>query len=166
MAKKNDAPVVGPSGKPVVAPFVPPPGGTPLLPPPSFAPPGSPAAAAAATARAPAIIDGPVLASAFELEDIYLKGSDIPTDKSQAEVKVLAFVSLPNSRSPLVAQIEETYGKKYLPLNKTNIKQIQLITQQDDLRCILGRTLVLVVYPVNNPQTKQMTRGIYVGGAR
>jgi len=160
LAKETETKVVSPTGK--ASPFVKqaeaPKPGTPAFP-------GSPAAAAAAQIGAgPRQITGPVFASSFQIEDVYLKGSDIPQGITQTKVKVLAFVQIPGSRSPLVAQIETVYGKSYLPLNKTNIKQIQTLIQQDDLSVIVGHTLHLTVYMVNNPSNNQMSRGLYVTG--
>jgi hypothetical protein len=171
--KKDETATVGPGGK-AVAPFVVPGAsasalavGAPAAAPPAFAPPGSPAAAAAAAAfpaGGPVPITGEVRADDFAMQ-LYLKGSDVPQGESQVRVRVQGFVKIAGSRSPLVAQIEPTFGKSYLPLNKTNIKQIAAITQNNDLRCIIGRILVLVVYPVPNPTTGQMARGLFVGGA-
>jgi hypothetical protein len=112
----------------------------------------------------PTPVTGAVNADDFGLTP-FLKGTDVPEEQSQIKVRVLGFVTIPGSRSPLVALIEPQFGKNYLPLNKINIQQISTITQQKDLRCIIGRDLVLTVYPVNNPSTMKMTRGLYVSGA-
>jgi hypothetical protein len=168
--KEETVTVVGPGG---VAPFVVP--GTsaatpaavqasPATAPPAFVPPGSPAAAAAFPSNVPQPITGEVRADDFAMQ-MYLKGSDVPANLTEVKVKVLGFVRIAGSRSPLIAQIEPTYGKSYLPLNKTNIKQIAAITQNNDLRCIIGRTLKLMTYPVNNPSSGQLARGLFVGGA-
>jgi hypothetical protein len=129
--------------------------------PPRFAQaPGNQPVSAAGSVRA---VTGPVSASEFGMQQ-YLKGSDVPKEEAQVRCKVKGFVQIPGSRSPLVAEIEPVYGKQYLPLNKTNIAQIAGITQIDDLSVIIGYVLVLTVYPVNNPSSGAMTRGLYVSG--
>jgi len=172
MPRKKNATVVGPGG---VTPFTVPAGTTTpaaaipvpatAVTPPAF--PGSPQAATAALfpSSVPQSITGEVNATDFAMQ-LYLKGSDVPQGTSDLEVKVIGFVRIQGSRSPLIAQIEPMYGKSYLPLNKTNIKQIAGITQNNDLRCIIGRFLKLTVYPVNNPSTGEMARGLFVSGAR
>lgn len=170
MAKKKDASAVAPFVSPGGAPasVVPP---APAAAPPSFLPAGSGAPppgfspfGGGPSAAVPQVITGEINANDYAMQ-LYLKGSDVPMEHSTFKVKVVAFVKIPNTRSPLVAQIEPMFGKQYLPLNKTNIKQIAGITQQTDLRCVIGRFLHLTVYPVNNPQSGQMSRGLYVSGA-
>jgi hypothetical protein len=113
----------------------------------------------------PQQITGEVKASDFGELYAYLKGSDLPLDHNNVEVTVTGFVKIPGSRSPLVATIVPVFGREYLPLNKININQIKVITGQEDLRCIIGRKLVLTIYPVNNPSTGTMARGLYVTDA-
>jgi hypothetical protein len=121
----------------------------------SFMPPGSPGAAPQAVP-----MQGPINASDYAASN-FLRGQDVPTSQNEIKVKVLSFVKIPGSRSPLVCQIEKAYDREFLPLNKTNIKQLAGIVG-NNLQIVVGKSLVLVIYPVNNPSTGQMTRGLYV----
>lgn len=173
--KSNEPVVVNPGGAPVAAPpitapppqFAPPPTNpTPMFAPPPSAPPSAPMPANPFFNPAPqaapiAAYSGPINADDFAMQ-IYLKGTDVPANETFARCKIVQFVKIQGSRSPLVAQIEPVHGKNYLPLNKTNIKQLSAFVGKN-LAAAIGRTVVMVVYPVNNPQSGQMTRGLYVG---
>lgn len=104
--------------------------------------------------------DGPINADDYAANQ-FLKGSDVPAGTNEVRVRVKQFVKIQNARSPLIVQIEPTLGKEYLPLNKTNIGAIAKIIGKD-LRLLINRTLVLIAYPVNNPSTGQMGRGLFV----
>jgi hypothetical protein len=110
--------------------------------------------------NAPRPYIGPLNAKDFSGGN-YLKGSDVPQSITEVKVRIIGFVTVPGSRSPLVCQIEKTYERDLLPLNKTNIKQISAMIG-DDLRALVGRMVVLMIYPVNNPSTGQPSRGLYV----
>lgn len=173
--KKAEVQTVGPSGTPARKPFVVPgqdpstapmPGQAPQLP--AFVGNNRPQQQqnnSQPVAAGPQPITGEVRASEFGELYAYLKGSDLPLDQNTIEVTVTGFVKIPGSRSPLVATVVPVLGKDYLPLNKININQIKSITGQEDMRCIIGRKLVLTVYPVNNPSTNTMARGLYVTDA-
>jgi len=126
--------------------------------PPSYSPPQQ--AASAPGVSRPIPYTGPVNAKDFSSGN-FLKGSDVPTGTNEVKVRALGFVTVPGSRSPLVLQIEKYLDRELMPLNKTNIKQVAAFVG-DDLRAVIGRVIVLMVYPVNNPQTGQMSRGLYV----
>src|SRR6266852_9770843 len=126
--------------------------------PPSYSPPQQ-TASVPGTSR-PIPYTGPVNAKDFGSGN-FLKGSDVPTGTKEVKVRALGFVTVPGSRSPLVLQIEKYLDRELMPLNKTNIKQVATFVG-DDLRAVIGRVIVLMVYPVNNPQTGQMSRGLYV----
>lgn len=168
--KKDEVAVVGPSG---LAPALAPAGAAPSAIPAAQIPPAPvatpafpqfPGAAqfpAAQVAGVPQVVTGEVSANDFAMQ-LYLKGSDVPAEYSTFKVKVVAFVKIPGSRSPLVCQIDPAFGKQFLPLNKTNIKQLATLTGQNNLQVVCGRVLTLACYPVNNPNTAQMSRGLYI----
>lgn len=91
----------------------------------------------------------------------YLKGSDLPVGVNEVRVKVLQFMYIPGQRSPLACQIEKVHGKEIMGINKTNIKQLMTLGFPD-LSLVIGRTLVLGTYPVNNPTTGAMTKGLWI----
>lgn len=91
----------------------------------------------------------------------YLKGSDLPVGVSQVKVKIIQWVYVPGQRSPLACQIEKVYEKELLGINKTNIKQL-ITLGFPELSVLVGRTLVLGTYPVNNPTTGQLTVGLWI----
>jgi len=168
--KKQEVSVVGPGGlAPAGLPAastpsgVPPaviPAGTPL---PSFVPPGQQVQFQPPQNTAvPQVVTGEVNAADFAMQ-LYLKGSDVPAEYSTFKVRVVAFVRIQGSRSPLVAQIDPAFGKQYLPLNKTNIKQLAGLIG-NNLQATCGRVLTLTCYPVNNPSSGQMSRGLYITG--
>ncbi|SRR6266436_2335472 len=111
-----------------------------------------------ATAK-PMPYTGPVKASDFSSGN-FLKGSDVPATLSEVKVRVLGFVTVQGSRSPLVAQIEKMYEKELLPLNKTNIKQLAAMIG-DDLRQIVNKTIVFWVGPVPDP-SGNIVRGLRI----
>jgi len=90
----------------------------------------------------------------------YLKGVDLPTGTNEVRVRVIQFVYIPGQRSPLACQIDKVYGKEYLGINKTNIKQLMTLGFPD-LSVLAGKTLVLATYPTNTPDGK-MTIGLWV----
>jgi hypothetical protein len=168
--KKNEVAVVGPTGlAPAGAPAAAVPSGIPaaVIPPGSLPPfatpvPGYQQQAPPANAAIPQVVTGEVNASDFAMQ-LYLKGSDVPQEYSTFKVRVVAFVRIQGSRSPLVAQIDPAFGKQYLPLNKTNIKQLSALVG-NNLQVACGKVLSLTCYPVNNPSSGQMSRGLYVTG--
>lgn len=172
MAKpKEVSPAPGFAGTPAVPPAWPAPKQAP-----SWPAPQGPGGAVAANATPPwatgqgsgaaiSPIKGPISADDYAM-NLYLKGSDIPAELSQVEVQIVEFVKVQGSRSPVVARIAPNpSGKELLPLNKTNINQLAQYVGKD-LSAAVGKFVLLVVYPVPNPQTGGTARGLYVAGAR
>jgi len=105
-------------------------------------------------------IQGPIMASEFTRSD-FLRGQDVPDGQSEVRIKARGFVAMQGVRSPLVLEIDPVGDKHYLPLNKTNIKQLEKLVG-GNLQALVGKAVILATYPVNNPSTGQMTKGLYI----
>lgn len=129
---------------------------------PSVAGPGAFSPGAGPMGGGPRSMTGPINANEYAGTP-YLKGTDLPSGVNQVKARILEWVYIPGQRSPLACRIEKLYEKEFLGVNKTNIKQL-LGFGFPDLSVLVNRTLVLGTYPVNNPSTGQMTKGLWIMG--
>jgi hypothetical protein len=100
-----------------------------------------------------------------------LKGSDVPAKMSAVKVKVASIELAPdNFNAPAILRFsEEVYGCEGVAINKTNLGLLCEkvgVTGDDDFslleKKLKGKTVTLIIAMVNNPQTKQLTRGLQV----
>lgn len=111
----------------------------------------------------PVPFTGAVSADDFE-SNKFLRGQDLPPGTTTVEVDVIGFVTIKESRSPLVVSIRETYGRDLFPINKTNIDQLKAFVGSDLVKGIVGKTIKLMTYPTTNPTTDLPAVGLMVVG--
>jgi hypothetical protein len=105
---------------------------------------------------------GPINPLAYTGID-YLTGTDVPADKNECSFKLLQFV-IPSGKSlsALVAEISETYGKKYWGLNKSNIKKLAELGYSD-FQLLIGKQInCLIDYKPNPQMNNALTRSLVV----
>lgn len=91
----------------------------------------------------------------------FLKGTDLAKSERSIVVKCLQ-VREPGAGflSPLIMDIAPIGEKTAIPLNKTNIKRLAELIQDDDLSKLEGKFIRFEKVLVNNPKTNQMTYGL------
>jgi hypothetical protein len=95
-----------------------------------------------------------------------LKGTHLPKNKNEVVVFVNNVREAPEEwGSPLVLDIDEVYGCTALALNKTNVKRIVEMID-DDYEKWPGYDITFTRVSVNNPSTKQSTMGLEATAAK
>jgi hypothetical protein len=95
-----------------------------------------------------------------------LKGSDFPLKTKSVKIKILDAREAPSEfSSPMILDIEETFGRGAMPVNKTNLNNL-VDMLGDDYAKWKGHTITVETTLVRNPKTKQNTRGILVTDAK
>lgn len=97
--------------------------------------------------------------------DKYLKGSDVPEDKTTVTFTLLRFLRDTNTRSKLAAEISETYGKTRMGLNTVNIRSLGALGF-DDLQKAVGKKITCTITMQPNPQRGNIpTRSLFITSA-
>lgn len=97
--------------------------------------------------------------------DNLLKGSDLPQKTAKIKVVCVDVRESPEEfSSPLIMEIEEVYGKSNWALNKTNIKALVSLID-DDYEKWSGHEIELTKFITRNPTSKQQAWGLSVTGA-
>lgn len=92
-----------------------------------------------------------------------LKGNDLGKKQDTTTIVVTELRKPPiGFNSPLILEVKSEFpGKTAFPVNRTNLN---ILSEQvgDNLDVLIGAQIVLRRHVVNNPQTRQMTYGLYV----
>ena len=95
-----------------------------------------------------------------------LKASELPKSKNEVTVFVHAVREAPEEwKSPLILDIDETYGAAALALNKTQVKALVTLID-DDYEKWAGYEVTLSKIRVTNPTTHQPTWGFEITAAK
>lgn len=94
----------------------------------------------------------------------FLHGSDCKVAGKVAREVTLRVTSIrtapPGFNAPLIMDFEPQFGKESLPLNKTNIRALGALVQEewgdDDLERLIGHSVVFQIVNDKNPNTGEM----------
>jgi hypothetical protein len=102
-----------------------------------------------------------------------LHGSDLPKSVNHVDVVVRELREAPdNFRSPAILEFEKpVHGKECMAINITNLRALAALAGFSDIenapfddvaKRLKGKTIRFTVAMVNNPQTREFTRSLFV----